>query len=128
MSDGLAVCLGLGRRRRDKALCTDAHHRSEECRHQCLATSVHGNDVARAYCHGTARSDDATTGEQFLALSRRQEVRLVFDGENGRSGWHQRHRGVNAGDVDHRGENGGGQRCGQQPRPEAVGCMPWLDI
>ena len=85
MSDGLVVCLDLGRRRRDKALCADAHHRSQECRHECLAASVHDNDVACAYCHGTARSDDATTGEQFLALSRRQEVRLVFDGENGRS-------------------------------------------
>ena len=107
MSDGSPGCLVLGRRRRDKALCTDAHHRSEERRHQFLATSVHGNDVARAYGHRTARSNDATTGEQFLALSRRQEVRLVFDGENGRSGWHQRHRGITAGDVDHRGENAG---------------------
>ena len=74
-------------------------------RHQLFFPSVYSNYVARTYGHGPTRSDDATTSDHSLTPSRRQEVRLVFDGQNRASGWHQSHRGITARDVDDRGEN-----------------------
>jgi len=93
------------------SLPTDSHHRGEQGRDEYFLLSVYRNDVACACSHGTARSDDATTCHHSLTASRRQEVRLVFDGQDRASGWHQSHRGVAASDVGDRGENGSGHEA-----------------
>jgi len=46
-----------------------------------------------------------------LTASWCQEIRLVFDGNDGRLGWHQAHRRITTGDIDDCGEDGSGHEA-----------------
>ncbi len=78
-------------------------------RHYCdgFGVFVCWDGRSRTYCESPARLDDSSGRHVTLCLRRPEKVDLVFDGENGGIGRHQRERGVSTCRVESRRDHSG---------------------
>src|SRR3989454_2403450 len=90
-------------------LAVDRRHRREHGGDDLVVSPDDRGDIARAYGQRASGSDDSSTRDHPIALSRRKKVHLVFDRQHRCARRHQRHCRVSARNVDDRREHGAGE-------------------